>query len=258
MGRLIPHTLPSRTEESLLQLFDILEMDHFGMGKDSLEALPPYVWKNKKLHLYVLSGYWTKESMERKFDYYATPNRPGVNRLSLETVTTQIQEIRKKDKKAYIVVFPHWGSNYEWRDKYQRETGHAIIKAGADIIVGHGAHQLQEVEFYRGHWIIYNLGNFIFGAPGRYKKMENGFPYSLALQMEFQPKTGELVDLKLFPFFCDNRKSEYQSRLCKKKEMDVVLEKLIRKMDDDNPDRKMIDKAQNDIGRYFDLSLTKK
>jgi hypothetical protein len=37
---------------------------------------------------------------------------------------------------------------------------HAMIDAGADIIMGHSPHVLRAMEFYKGHLIAYSLGNF--------------------------------------------------------------------------------------------------
>ncbi len=37
---------------------------------------------------------------------------------------------------------------------------HAMIDAGADIVIGHSPHVLRAMEFYRGHLIAYSLGNF--------------------------------------------------------------------------------------------------
>ena len=45
---------------------------------------------------------------------------------------------------------------------------HAVIDAGADIMVGHGPHLLRGLEFYKGKPIFYSLGNFIF----EYETME--------------------------------------------------------------------------------------
>jgi hypothetical protein len=42
-----------------------------------------------------------------------------------------------------------------------RNWAHAMIEAGADAVVGHGPHVLRGVEFYRGHPIVYSLGNFL-------------------------------------------------------------------------------------------------
>jgi hypothetical protein len=37
---------------------------------------------------------------------------------------------------------------------------HAIVDAGADLVVGHGPHVMRAMEFYRGRLIAYSLGNF--------------------------------------------------------------------------------------------------
>ncbi|MFI6759280.1 CapA family protein [Micromonospora sp. NPDC050417] len=41
---------------------------------------------------------------------------------------------------------------------------HAMVDAGADLIVGHGPHVLRGMEFYQGRLIAYSLGNFSGGA----------------------------------------------------------------------------------------------
>ncbi|GAA2464784.1 CapA family protein [Agromyces soli] len=45
---------------------------------------------------------------------------------------------------------------------------HAVVDAGADLVIGHGPHSLRGMEFYRGRLIAYSLGNFggggVFGA----------------------------------------------------------------------------------------------
>lgn len=37
----------------------------------------------------------------------------------------------------------------------------AVVRAGADLVVGHGPHVLRGIEWYRGRVIAYSLGNFI-------------------------------------------------------------------------------------------------
>ncbi|MCS6823865.1 MAG: CapA family protein [Cytophagaceae bacterium] len=37
---------------------------------------------------------------------------------------------------------------------------HAVIDAGADIVFGHGPHVTRAVEYYKGRFIAYSLGNF--------------------------------------------------------------------------------------------------
>jgi hypothetical protein len=38
--------------------------------------------------------------------------------------------------------------------------GHAMIDAGADLVIGHGPHVMRAMEFYQGRLIAYSLGNF--------------------------------------------------------------------------------------------------
>ena len=38
---------------------------------------------------------------------------------------------------------------------------HAVVRAGADLVVGSGPHVLRGVEWYRGRLIAYSLGNFL-------------------------------------------------------------------------------------------------
>jgi Bacterial capsule synthesis protein PGA_cap len=42
-----------------------------------------------------------------------------------------------------------------------RAWSHAVIDAGADLVVGHGPHVLRGLEFYQGRLIAYSLGNFM-------------------------------------------------------------------------------------------------
>jgi hypothetical protein len=42
-----------------------------------------------------------------------------------------------------------------------RQWARVVIDAGADLVVGHGPHVLRGIEFYRGHPVVYSLGNFL-------------------------------------------------------------------------------------------------
>ena len=41
-----------------------------------------------------------------------------------------------------------------------RRFTHAVIDAGADVVIGHGPHVMRGMEFYKGRLIAYSLGNF--------------------------------------------------------------------------------------------------
>jgi len=67
-----------------------------------------------------------------------------------------------------VAVHMHWGVPMGWvapiQDEiadYQRPLAHALIDAGASLIIGHHPHVVQGVEFYKNAPILYSLGNFV-------------------------------------------------------------------------------------------------
>jgi len=64
---------------------------------------------------------------------------------------------------SYIVVYPHWGEEYEViQSRRQVELAHRFIDAGADLVIGAHPHVVQPLEIYKGKAIFYSLGNFMF------------------------------------------------------------------------------------------------
>jgi len=45
---------------------------------------------------------------------------------------------------------------------YEQVVAHAVIDAGADLILGHHPHLLKGFEVYKGKAIFYSMGNFVF------------------------------------------------------------------------------------------------
>lgn len=46
-----------------------------------------------------------------------------------------------------------------------RKFTHAVIDAGADLVIGHGPHVVRGMEVYKNHLIAYSLGNFATYGP---------------------------------------------------------------------------------------------
>ena len=64
-----------------------------------------------------------------------------------------------------LIVNMHWGREKHYEPvAAQKEYGHAIIDAGADLIIGTHPHVYGGVEKYKGKYIVYSLGNFCFGG----------------------------------------------------------------------------------------------
>ncbi len=68
-----------------------------------------------------------------------------------------------KELSNFVIVSFHWGEEYQTKhNKEQERVAHLAIDAGANLVVGHHPHVVQEVEEYNGGTIAYSLGNFVF------------------------------------------------------------------------------------------------
>ncbi len=83
--------------------------------------------------------------------------------LGTDTVDLTMAEISKFSSAGYlVVVFAHWGEEYESVAEYQREWAHSFVDAGASLVIGAHPHVIQGFEKYKNATIYYSLGNFIF------------------------------------------------------------------------------------------------
>jgi poly-gamma-glutamate capsule biosynthesis protein CapA/YwtB (metallophosphatase superfamily)/glutathione synthase/RimK-type ligase-like ATP-grasp enzyme len=203
--------------EGMVEALQILQgcgIASFGAGvtdKEAAEVLHHYVPAgNKTLHIIIASGYEFQRPHIRR-GYYATASSAGVNLWSPENAARQVAALRAANRDAFIIAYPHWGSNYYYVVDRQRELGHSIIDAGADLIVGHGSHMMQEIEVYNGRWIIYGLGNFVYNSPGRYGK-HDVLPFGLLGRLLISEENSRSkVTVQLYPTHLDNLVTGYQS-----------------------------------------------
>lgn len=64
-----------------------------------------------------------------------------------------------------VIVNCHWGIEGKSKaHQWQIAVARSAIDAGADLVLGHHPHVVQEVESYHGKMIVYSLGNFCFGG----------------------------------------------------------------------------------------------
>lgn len=67
---------------------------------------------------------------------------------------------------------------------YLKAFAHAVVDAGADVVVGHGPHYLRGIEIYQGRPIFYSLGDFLFQNETLLRlPYDNYEPYGIADDM---------------------------------------------------------------------------
>lgn len=146
----------------LLDTLDYLDEEgihRVGAGRDVEEAYRPYVWESSGITVAFLSftrvvskgswkaGHGFPEGLAETYDHT----------LAVEAVT------KAKEQADLVVVLAHWGEErHDDPNDIQIDLARRYIDAGADLIVGSHPHVLQGFEQYKGKWIAYSLGNFIF------------------------------------------------------------------------------------------------
>ena len=63
----------------------------------------------------------------------------------------------------FQIIYVHWGDEYKQiSKKSDRKFAKKLVDYGADLIIGHHPHVVQNIEEIEGVPVIYSLGNFIF------------------------------------------------------------------------------------------------
>lgn len=81
------------------------------------------------------------------------------------------------------------------------EFAHAAIDLGADIVFGAHPHVIQPMELYRGKYIFYSLGNFIFDHET--KPSKEGLTVKTSLRAR-APGDFRLSSLEILPVVIEN------------------------------------------------------
>jgi len=157
------HT-PNFGNKGLMDTMKYLDSEgikHIGAGKDNQEANRPVFMEVKGIKFAFLA-YNDLDVVPASYE--GGINHPGTAFMRVEKMTEAVKEA--KTKADYVIVSMHSGTEYVNNpNDSQIKFAHEAIDAGADIIIGHHPHVVQTVEQYKGKYIFYSLGNFIFDQP---------------------------------------------------------------------------------------------
>jgi len=156
-------------------------------------------------------------SLTFPIEFYASPGRPGTAPGYREYVKADIEKVRPKAD--LVVVSFHWGAELMTQAKeYQQELGRRAVDWGADLVLGHHPHVLQELEVYRGRLIAYSLGNFVFGSESDRTNS------SIILLCTFKGKN--LIRAEAVPLDVNNYRVAYRPRVLTEGQAEKVIEEL--------------------------------
>lgn len=93
--------------------------------------------------------------------YNDIEKNPNISSADEEKIKIELEEARKNAD--IVVVAFHWGDEYTAQpNKRQIELAHLAVDNGADLIIGNHPHWIQPIELYKGKFIMYAHGNFVF------------------------------------------------------------------------------------------------
>ena len=169
------------TRAALEDTFSLLEdagIGYTGAGFSKEEALEPKVFTlsdGTKIAFLAFSNLGSK-------NWEAQTSTAGLAWLDQENLENSIAKARTEAD--IVVTIFHWGEEYQnLSNDEQKRFAHLAIDFGADLVVGHHPHVAQEMEQYKGKYIAYSLGNFVFDQSFSKETMEG-----LALEVSVQNK----------------------------------------------------------------------
>ncbi len=231
----------------------------FGAGLNEEEAKKPLLRTfrvgNNDFKIAVIGAFEYNKEYDLTYNFYADKEKGGCYKLHLKAIREQITKLKAENPNIYVVIYPHWGRNYTWKTRLQTKLGHSFIKAGADLVIGHGAHGMQEIELYRGRWIFYSTGNFVFLTAGRYKKKKYP-PYSFVTQLILSEENDKLGKwMRVYPIYSNNLVTNFQPRPLAEEEFDDFVNKLLEKSPLPRKIVKGISKGRDGVGNYLQFKL---
>jgi UDP-N-acetylmuramoyl-tripeptide--D-alanyl-D-alanine ligase/cyanophycin synthetase/poly-gamma-glutamate synthesis protein (capsule biosynthesis protein) len=83
------------------------------------------------------------------------------------------------------------------------------------------------MERYKGKWILYGIGNFMFNSLGRFNAFGTLPPYGLGVELDFALSGSGGPVARLYPVLVDNVRTGYQPQVPDAPEAQAALLKLL-------------------------------
>jgi poly-gamma-glutamate capsule biosynthesis protein CapA/YwtB (metallophosphatase superfamily) len=148
---------------------------------------------------------------------FATGNRPGTAGISI------VQSALRSwcGQLDLCIVNLHWGMEYATDPlPGQRATARALIRAGADAIIGHHPHIPQGVEIIEGKPVLYSVGNFLFGSVN-FKQTHN-----IVVRLVINAEEKRVIRSELYAVHGIYRENEHRLRILEGSEAHEAWEEL--------------------------------
>lgn len=142
--------------QNLQRVLQAAGLPHFGAGMTLDEAVAPAILALGSLRVAFLGAVDYRSGAS----HFARPNQWGVAPLEVNRLGRQIRDLRSQVD--HVLVSLHWGEErFLIPSPLQVDQAHALVEAGASMVLGHHPHVIQGMEIWHGAPIVYSLGNFV-------------------------------------------------------------------------------------------------
>ena len=194
------------------QYLDKLGIVYSGAGRDKREAYTPKIVEVKGIKIAFLA--YADDAFSPLYSQ-AKDSRAGIAFMKIPEMKKAVAAA--KSKADLIIVSMHSGTEYASQPNGKQVAfAHAAIDAGADLIIGHHPHTVQKMEKYKGKYIFYSLGNFVFDQMWS-RETKEGLAVKLTLS-----KDG-VREIELIPVLIENYS---QPRIMSEAEAQNIFKKL--------------------------------
>jgi hypothetical protein len=189
----------------------------FGAGQNESEAELPLILRSDvgTVGVVALGNYYGRSKT-------ALRDQAGTLPLNKATIRRGYR-LAKRAGADWVIGYAHWGSNYEGVTEQQRRVARMFAEEGYTMVIGHHPHVTQEVELIDGMPVAFSLGNFVFGAPGRFAFHRKP---GVGLMLKTHFTDGGLQRITLLCIDVDNHRIGYQPQPCSVKEATSVVSSL--------------------------------
>lgn len=186
-----------------LQQLDEANLYYIGAGHNQKDAHNYFeiVFENK--HYAIFNGYWHRDTAYLDYDFYALGPRSGVACLN-GVLLEQMVRYKQAHPKHKIIVICHWGVDFKPPTKEQIKLAGILTQAGADLIIGHGAHTIQPIQLINQKPVVLGIGNAVFNSDGEYEQ-HHSLPFGCIARIDL---TKDL--LRLYPIYTNNLQTFWQ------------------------------------------------
>ncbi len=142
-------------------------------------------------------------------------------------IDNAISYFNENECNAIIFTF-HWGIERAYKhNETQQRVGRYALDHGADLVVGHHSHVIQDIEEYNGKYIVYSLSNFCFGGNTNPNDKD-----TFVFNTDFEFEDGKLVKMtpRVYPAKVSsvNYRNDFKPTLAEGDEYFRILNKINR------------------------------